>query len=80
MGTWQCSICGKNIRYKNGYVERNGSDPMRLRSIRRHYKQDHPSRFKAIWIDRRRLKPRKKYKHKSRIGKRHRRSQKSAFL
>jgi len=48
MGTWKCNVCGKNIHYSDGYVERDGLQAVRMISIRRHYKQKHSGKFKGM--------------------------------
>jgi hypothetical protein len=46
----KCRFCGKRIRYQSPpkYLIRNGIDPARLKAIRRHYKRQHPKKWREI--------------------------------
>ena len=47
-GYFKCGICGKRVRYKPGYIRRDGWTPGRLVAVRRHLKRSHPSKWKEI--------------------------------
>ena len=47
-GYFKCGICGKRIKYKPGYVKRNGIEPGRLVAVRKHWAKAHPSKWKKV--------------------------------